>query len=406
MLSSRCSTHGLTLLALVGSLLLGGCDGRGTAARTATADAPKKGTASAANPEKLPEDVPQGLKNDDPSEAAPVKNAKKPEGPKRQPDGVPFPLPDPLPQPRTVSEAPAPHPGPEPLAFWVGGRGTDDGRFHYPRAIVVGKDDTAYIVDKSGRIQRFSDEGKLLAVVSTPAIEQGKPTGLGIDPDGNLLVSDTHYCRVLIYSPELKLLRWYGAPGKPAGNFMLLTSVQAGEGGLHYTLDYGDDIARLQVFKDDGTYLRGWGAFGDGPSDFNRPMALAVDDGRDRLYVADAVNHRISVFTRAGEHVTAFGGPGKEPGELNYPYDVELDARGNVWVAEFGNQRVTAFDTEGECLGTWGAPARRPPGLNRSWGLALAPRERLWVLDSGSDRAYVLARATILGGAKGSRVPR
>jgi DNA-binding beta-propeller fold protein YncE len=306
-----------------------------------------------------------------------------------------------LPVARRV-DAEAPAAGPEPLAFWVGGKGTRDGAFNYPRAIATGKDGAVYIVDKSGRIQKWAADGRLLAVVRTPEIEQGKPTGLGIDADGNLLVADTHYCRVLTYSPDLELLRCYGAPGPAPGQFMLLTSARAGADGLHYTTDYGDTVARVQVFKADGTLVRSFGTFGDGPLQFQRPMALCVDDERDRLYVADAVNHRISVFTRAGEHITAFGGNGSEPGQLKYPYDVKRDADGRVWVAEFGNQRVSVFDTDGRSLGVWGGPGRRLGAVNRVWGVTLVTGGRFWVLDSAGDRAYALSRSVVISREAGS----
>jgi DNA-binding beta-propeller fold protein YncE len=159
--------------------------------------------------------------------------------------------------------------------------------------------------------------------------------------------------------------------------------------------DYGDDIAQVQVLEDDGTPLFSFGTFGPGPTQFNRPSAIEVDEARDRLYVADAVNHRISIFTREGEHVGAFGEPGREPGQLDYPYDVKLDAEGNLWVAEFGGQRISVFSPAGACLGTWGEPGRRVPGLNRCWGVALAPGERVWALDSGADRAYLLPRSAV-----------
>jgi DNA-binding beta-propeller fold protein YncE len=348
----------------------------------------------AAAQERVPKDR-EGA--DDPGEAKP-----KPTGPKRQPNGVPFPLPSELPSARVFeTPTPAPKPGPEPLAFWVGGSGTEDGHFNYPRAIATGHDGSVFIVDKSGRIQKWSPEGRLLAITKTPAIAQGKPTGLGIDPEGNLLVADTHYCRVLTYSAELEFLGCYGSPGPEAGQFMLITCVRQGEGGLHYITDYGDLIARVQVLKSDGTPVRTFGTFGDGPDQFDRPMALCVDDARDRLYVADAVNHRISVFTREGKHLTAFGESGKAPGQLQYPYDVKLDSDGRVWVAEFGNQRVSVFSPEGATLGTWGGPSRRVGGLNRSWGLTLVPGGRLWVLDSGCDRAYALDRTVVLGESGG-----
>ncbi|MGB0513268.1 MAG: HD domain-containing protein, partial [Wenzhouxiangellaceae bacterium] len=40
--------------------------------------------------------------------------------------------------------------------------------------------------------------------------------------------------------------------------------------------EFGDDVARVQVFRPDGTLVRTWGTFGDGPVQFKRPMNLAI----------------------------------------------------------------------------------------------------------------------------------
>jgi DNA-binding beta-propeller fold protein YncE len=315
--------------------------------------------------------------------------------------GEPFPLPQPLPPEARgrALELPSARKGEGSVEFYLGGRGEKDGRFNYPRAMVTTVEGTLFVADKTGRIQKFTPEGKLLAVVRTPGIVQGKPTGLGIDARGDLIVADTHYCRVLVYDQDLQLKRWYGAPGRAAGRFMMITSVHAGEGGVHYTTDFGDDVARVQVFREDGTHLRSFGTFGWNSDQFRRPMNLAVDDARDRLYIADAANHRVCVYTREGKLVKHFGGEGKEAGKLGYPYDVKLDEAGRVWVAEFGNQRLSVFSSEGACLATWGGPGRKLGGLNRPWAVALGPGERVWALDSKLDRCYALTRDTVLGGS-------
>lgn len=321
--------------------------------------------------------------------------------PAMQPDGVPYPVPDPLPpeaQPRHYDPARAatPAPGAEPVEFWLGGKGLEDGQLAFPRALVVARDGSVFVADKSGRIQRWDAQGRLIAAVRTPGIDQGRPTGLGFDAEGMLLVADTHYCRVLIYTPELELLRAFGAPGAAPGQFMLLTSVRAGADGRLYTTDYGDLVARVQVWTAEGRLERAFGTFGDQAGQLRRPMEVAVDDARDRVYVADAVNHRIAIFTRAGEWVGQLGERGREPGQLDFPYDVKLDEDGNVWVAEFGNQRVSVLAPDGRCLGTWGTPGRAIGSVNRCWGVALGPAERVWVLDSGGDRVYALRRGDVL----------
>lgn len=317
--------------------------------------------------------------------------------------GEPYPVPSPLP-PKSVGRAasgPAPTPGEAPIEFWIGGKGQEDGRFAYPRAMVTTQDGTLFVADKTGRIQKFDPEGKLLALVRTPGIVQGKPTGLGIDHEGKLLVADTHYCRVLRYSADLQLERWYGAPGRDPGRFMMITAVQSSaDGSLHYTTDFGDDVARVQVFRPDGTYVKGWGTFGDGELQFKRPMNLALDEERKRVYVADAANHRVGVFDLKGAFVAHIGGHGREPGQLQYPYDVKVGQDGRVWVAEFGNQRISVFEAEGNFVGAWGAPKRAIGGLNRPWAVALGPGSRVWALDSNGDRCYALLQSAFLGRSK------
>lgn len=51
---------------------------------------------------------------------------------------------------------------------------------------------------------------------------------------------------------------------------------------------------RIQIYRDDGTLIRKFGSYGNGPCQFNRPAGIAVD-ARRRLIVVDKDNHRIQV---------------------------------------------------------------------------------------------------------------
>ena len=58
-----------------------------------------------------------------------------------------------------------------------------------------------------------------------------------------------------------------------------------------------DDLGpHVKVFESDGTYVRTIGREGDGPGEFSLPWQIAVDAG-DSLYVWDAAQSRISVFS-------------------------------------------------------------------------------------------------------------
>jgi len=113
-------------------------------------------------------------------------------------------------------------------AFGQTGRG--QGEFIYPRAIDITNDGSLLVVDKTGRIQRLSTDGKFLAIIKMPLIETGKPTGLSVAPNGNIYVADTHYHRVVVYSPDGKLIDEFGKFGRQirAGGRLLYLSDRRG----------------------------------------------------------------------------------------------------------------------------------------------------------------------------------
>src|SRR5712691_5856778 len=77
-----------------------------------------------------------------------------------------------------------------PELVW-GKRGVLGGELVKPRAIAIGPDDHLYIVDWTARIQAFDRDGKFLGVsFTTPDYRNGRPSGLSIDSEGNVVVSD------------------------------------------------------------------------------------------------------------------------------------------------------------------------------------------------------------------------
>ena len=268
-----------------------------------------------------------------------------------------------------------------------GRRGLSDGRFQTPRAIAIDKDDLLYIVDKLGRIQVFTTEGEYLRGWRTPAIEKGKPCGMTIDDEGNLVVADTHYFRVLFYTPDGTLLPERtigGVNGQGEGEFHFLTDVVQDSKGNYYVGEYGEHD-RIQKFSRDGEFLLQWGGHGRAPGKFVRPQGITVDTD-DRIWVADACNHRIQIFDETGQLLNVWGDHGKGVGQLSYPYVIELDGRGHAYVCEFGNNRIQKFTTDGKSLGYWGTSGRREGELHQPWGLVRDSRDRIHVLDTYNHR--------------------
>ena len=266
-----------------------------------------------------------------------------------------------------------------------GRRGNSDGRFQKPRAIAIDAKDRIYIVDMTARIQVFDRDGKFLREWSTPTHDNGRPVGLGIDQSGNVLVADTHYNQLLIYSPEGELKSRIGSGvGTGPGEFGFVTDAVQDRAGNYYVAEYGEND-RIQKFSAEGKFLLQWGAHGSEPGQFVRPQGIVLDE-HDNLWVADACNHRIQVFDGTGKLLKMWGKQGSQPGELDYPYGLALDGKGHVYIAEYGNHRIQKFTLDGQSLGCFGKEGKEEGEFFNPWGLVLDSQGALQVLDTYNHR--------------------
>lgn len=271
-----------------------------------------------------------------------------------------------------------------------GRRGMSDGRLLKPRAIAIDNQDRLFIVDTTARIQVFDREGEFLRSFQTPAAVQGKPCGLGINQEGNLLVADTHYYRMLVYTPEGELLPRQTIGGKNGtghGEFGFVTDAVQDASGCYYISEYGE-FDRIQKFDPEGRFIFQWGRHGGEPGEFRRPQAMALD-AEGQLWVCDAGNHRVQIFDLSNDQaevVKEFGSEGRARGEFRFPYGLSLDPRGHVYVCEFGNHRVQKLTLDGKPLDAIGLAGRQDGEFHQPWSLAQDSENVLHVLDSYNHR--------------------
>ena len=266
-----------------------------------------------------------------------------------------------------------------------GRRGISNGRFQKPRAMAIDGQDHLYIVDMTARIQVFTADGVFIRSWQTPVHSAGRPTGLTVDRHGHVLVADTHYYRVLVYSSTGELLRIIGGEqGNRPGQFGLVTDAIEDSQGNLYVSEYGE-FDRIQKLAPSGAFLLEWGGHGSDPGQFVRPQNMEMDE-EDRIWVADACNHRIQVFDTSGKLLFLWGKQGSGIGELYYPYDLAFDHDGHLLVCEYGNHRVQKFDRSGHSLGCWGKHGRGDGELHNPWALVCDSQNRIHVLDSNNHR--------------------
>jgi DNA-binding beta-propeller fold protein YncE len=273
----------------------------------------------------------------------------------------------------------------------IGSRGVGVGQLNKPRSVAVDAQDNLYVVDMTGRMQKFSSNGVFLLSWQMPQTDKGKPKGLCRDRDGNIIVLEPHYQRVNVFSPEGTLLAQWGKSGTNAGEFTLPRAVAVDSQREVFVSEYSV-LDRVQRFSARGEkLLGGFGHSGNGPGELNRPEGLCVDT-QDHVYVADSCNHRIQVFSSDGKLLRTYGKAGTGKGELSYPYDICVDAAGRQYVCEFGNSRIQIFDAKDRPIEIIGGPGLAPGQFNNPWGVALDSAGNLYVADSQNHRVQKLIR--------------
>lgn len=264
----------------------------------------------------------------------------------------------------------------------IGSRGLTMGKFNRPRGIACNDaSGVLYVVDWSGRVQIFSRDGGVRGGWMMPKVEKGKPEGLCLNLNGNILVTDTHYSRIVEFTPQGKLLRAFGSYGQEPGQFIYPVAICVDPAGAIYVSEYGEND-RVQKFDAEGNFIRAWGSFGIEPGQFQRPSGLALNG--DELFVADAVNHRLQVFSLDGELRRVIGRQGRAPGEFTYPYDVSIQDDA-VYVVEFGNRRVQKLTLAGEPLAQMGSGGNNDGCFADPWKLT-AGASGVFVSDTYNHR--------------------
>ena len=166
------------------------------------------------------------------------------------------------------------------------GRGT----FIFPHGIHVDRDGNVWVTDgraaskeelakfpneagKGHTVRKFSPDGKVLLTLGKPGVGVrgtdtfNEPNDVITAPNGDIFVSDGHSGQNPTATP--------------------------------------DTNARIVKFTRDGKFVKEWGKFGSGPSEFRTPHALAMDS-QGRLFVADRGNHRIQIFDQEGKFLQEF----------------------------------------------------------------------------------------------------
>jgi iron(III) transport system ATP-binding protein len=254
-----------------------------------------------------------------------------------------------------------------------------------PRSLTTGPQDQLAVMDTAGRVLIYDANGTLLRQWKMLDVQFGKPEGIVWLKDDRIVVCDTHYRRLVWFDQQGNVLKTLGQHGKGRGEFVYPVGICKDAAENLYVCEYGGND-RVQVFTRDGEWLREFGSPGTGEAQFQRPSGLVWHEGK--IFVADAINNRVLVFTDAGKYIGPLGGA--QPPTFNLPYDITLAPDGTLYVIEYGAGRLTRLSTDGQLLGRYGSSGRGDAEFATPWGLTVDSRMRVLVADTMNRRIVAL----------------
>ena len=208
--------------------------------------------------------------------------------------------------------------------------------------------------------------------------------GMRVDADDNVWVTDNADHIVVKFDKDAKVLMTLGERGVAAEDerhFNKPADVAVAANGDVFVADgYGN--SRVVKFDKTGKFLTAWGRKGNGKAEFNLPHAIRIDS-KGRVYVGDRENNRVQVFEQDGTYVREFGGMA--------PFGLFITPDDTLFVADGRTNRIQKMTLEGKVLATWAgrlSPAARNHGGRGRGGVRDGDR---W-----KARAEVRARALSL----------
>lgn len=231
-----------------------------------------------------------------------------------------------------------------------------EAHFGLINGIAIDDDDRIFVTDgKMHRVLIFNAKHDV-----TDQIDKGlvDPVGIAIDKENRqLYVADTQQDQVFVYDADsLKLIRTIGKGGQKhtlttPGDFSNPTGVAVDKDGNLYVTDTMN--YRVEIFDADGGFISEFGRHCDGPGCFAHPKGIAVDSD-SHIWVADPMLDLLQIFDKEGQLLGVIGGHGQLLGQFSSLVDVAIDKNNRVFASDQYPGRVQEFryitDAEAEQL--------------------------------------------------------
>ena len=203
------------------------------------------------------------------------------------------------------------------------------------------------VLDYRGRSLRRIPAADLVEVTPQPGESSPKPpavspTAVCVDAQDRVYIGlSGSVALVAVLDDDGRLVRRIGQRGTEPGQFTGITGLWVDKQGRMIVTDVS--ATPVQVFSSEGELLSWFGKHEVGWANFSLPSG-AVRDGAGRIWVADPIRQVVKSFDDKGNFLAAIGGLGTGPGEMRYPVSVSGDGDRLLVVLERAGARFQVFE--------------------------------------------------------------
>jgi DNA-binding beta-propeller fold protein YncE len=212
-----------------------------------------------------------------------------------------------------------------------------------------------------------------------PNILQRPQSGM-VDAAGRIYVTDVSRQAVGVFDPSASTLKFFDLA---AANTPFQSPIAIAEGAADELLVTDSKLAVVVRLSRSGEPL---GQYGKGV--LTRPVGIARDAKRGRVYVADSATHRIAIFDDLGNFLRSIGDKGDAPGQFNSPTFVSF-ANDTLYVSDTMNSRVQLLSPEGDVRKVFGRRGLFIGDMPRPKGVAVDQLGLIYVVESYYDHLLV-----------------
>jgi sugar lactone lactonase YvrE len=205
-----------------------------------------------------------------------------------------------------------------------------------PYGVSIDEKGQIYVSEvQTGLLKVFSPGGLLVDKIDLSEVmgRTVSPGRITIDKEGFIYISDLMDNEILIFNDKGDFVR-------SVGKFESLQKAQNAGGKIIGVSSMGNAV---KVFDKEGALLQSFGKHGDeSRKNFSFPTGFAVDS-KGRLWIADAFQHRLKVFSLEGKFLYNFGYMEEKKWMFFFPVDLCFGKKGELFVVEKGANRIQVF---------------------------------------------------------------